>query len=192
MLGIPRKTQLWHRWKSLRNIPFRRKWFVGYDLDGNTYWEFRDHNNPGRLRRQIAHNRPYFLFGKYNVHPMWMQWLQFTRHRAPTLVDLVNDAKRLQRIRILAQHADAKWKSVPLKSETQTEDPRIGSAWSGQPTAPPAEEERTGWGDAPPADSAKDNVQMAFEHAQSQNRQGPKVHRDELGQVTVEHVHKTK
>lgn len=29
-----------HRWQSLRSVPFRRRFFIGYDLDGNSYWEF--------------------------------------------------------------------------------------------------------------------------------------------------------
>lgn len=185
MEGIPWRTQLWHRWKSLRNVPFRKKWFVGYDLEGNSYWEFRDRNNPSRLRRQIAHNRPHYMFGAFQPHPMWIQWLQFTRAKPPTLQDLVNDAQRLQRLKVLAEHADQKWRSKPLKSSSNSknEDPRLDSAWSGQSVKPQFNEERTGWGEEP---QEKDNVRLALEHAESQNKEQPRVYRDRLGQVTVE------
>ncbi|KAM3444793.1 hypothetical protein NHJ13734_001143, partial [Beauveria thailandica] len=32
--------QAWLRWKSLR-LPWRKRFLVGFDLQGNTYWEFR-------------------------------------------------------------------------------------------------------------------------------------------------------
>lgn len=43
-----------HRWQSLRSVPFRRRFFVGYDLDGNSYWEFYvDGNKDVRPRRIV-------------------------------------------------------------------------------------------------------------------------------------------
>lgn len=50
--------QMIHRWKALRTVPFRRKFFIGYDLDGNTYWEFRNDNNPLRARRIVDYREP--------------------------------------------------------------------------------------------------------------------------------------
>ncbi|KAL2164157.1 hypothetical protein VTH06DRAFT_3371, partial [Thermothelomyces fergusii] len=31
----------WYKWKMLR-LPWRRRFLVGFDLSGNTYWEFLD------------------------------------------------------------------------------------------------------------------------------------------------------
>lgn len=45
--------QMYFKWRSLRNVPFRKKFFIGYDLDGNTYWEFYNENNPYKARRII-------------------------------------------------------------------------------------------------------------------------------------------
>lgn len=191
MLGIPRKTQFWHKWKALRRVPFRKSWFVGYDLEGNSYWEMIDHNNPHRLRRKVSLDRPYFHFSDFKPHPMWMQWLQFTRPTAPSLIDLVNDAKRLNRMKLLALQAEEKWKSVPLKSSTTPvhEDPRIGTAWGGSKPAESRVE--------PSAESTEDpaQTQQQQQHAKLQNvlkemesrqKDSPKVVRDHMGQVKVE------
>jgi hypothetical protein len=50
--------QWWHKWQAARNVPFRKKFFVGYDLDGNTYWEFKNHNDPYRMRRIVEYRLP--------------------------------------------------------------------------------------------------------------------------------------
>ena len=45
---------LWHRYKALR-LPWRRQFLAGADLHGNTFWEFKDALNAGRLRRMVKH-----------------------------------------------------------------------------------------------------------------------------------------
>ncbi|KAH0274182.1 hypothetical protein KCU84_g19818, partial [Aureobasidium melanogenum] len=47
--------QAWYKWKSLR-LPWRRKWLVGADLSGNTFWEFKDAINAGRMRRIVQYS----------------------------------------------------------------------------------------------------------------------------------------
>ncbi|ODQ68919.1 hypothetical protein LIPSTDRAFT_76553 [Lipomyces starkeyi NRRL Y-11557] len=44
---------LYLRWKALRNVPFRKRFLIGTDLEGNTFWEWRNLNNPGRQRRMV-------------------------------------------------------------------------------------------------------------------------------------------
>lgn len=194
-LGIPWKKQLWHKWKTLRRIPFRKSWFIGYDLEGNSYWELVDHNNPHRLRRKVSLDRPYFHFSDFKPHPMWMQWLQFTRPMAPTLADLINDAKRQYRLKLLTKQAEEKWKSVPLKpSMGGNSDPRLDTAWGGQPIQHAAHPESSSAEGAPEyqpasADAPSNsqlNYQQVLEEVAKRQKNDPKVTRDHLGQVKVQ------
>lgn len=50
--------QMYYKWRALRTVPFRKRFFVGYDLDGNTYWEFFNPNNPFRPRRIVDYRIP--------------------------------------------------------------------------------------------------------------------------------------
>lgn len=136
MQPLPWKTRVWHQWKSLKNIPFRRKWFIGYDLDGNSYWELIDHNNPFRLRRKVEMKNKHAHIGDFKPLPQWMQWLRHTRANAPTMEELLADQRRQARIRLLAQEAEQRWASVPLKSNDSAKgsDPRMSSAWMGTPS----------------------------------------------------------
>lgn len=110
--------KIWHQWKSLKNVPFRKKWFVGYDLDGNTYWEFSNYNNPrGRLRRIVEYREKKSNFTDYKLPPMWLQWLRHTRPQMPTLQQLLAEEQRQQVMKILAQRADNKWKQESVVEE---------------------------------------------------------------------------
>lgn len=184
ILGIKWKTQLWHRWRALRNVPFRRKWFVGYDLEGNSYWELTDHNNPTRLRRKVSLDKPYFHFSDFKPHPMWMQWMQFTRPEPPSLEDLRADAQRQMRLRQLSREAETKWRTVPLKSASaKQQDPRIESSWSGERSSSvqPEKTENTETYTAKPASK----IQIAMEKALSRSKKDRMVVRDELGQAKI-------
>jgi hypothetical protein len=48
--------QLWCRWKALR-LPWRKRFLVGADLSGNTFWEFKDALNSNRFRRIVQYRR---------------------------------------------------------------------------------------------------------------------------------------
>ncbi|OBA14317.1 uncharacterized protein OGAPODRAFT_9851 [Ogataea polymorpha] len=73
---IPLWKQLYYKWKSLRTIPLRKKFFVGYDLTGNTYWEFFVERKKGiRPRRLYQPYKPQeFIVDYYENIPV--QWLQ--------------------------------------------------------------------------------------------------------------------
>lgn len=107
----PYWKRILHKFQSRRDIPFRRKFFVGYDLHGNTYWEFTIDGNMQRLRRKLEPFEEKLFKADYfeTVPPQWLQWLRRTRYDAPTLQELTNDQIRQQRIKILAQQADRKW-----------------------------------------------------------------------------------
>ncbi|VEU21290.1 DEKNAAC102515 [Brettanomyces naardenensis] len=105
-LLVPFYKRAWYKWKSLKNVPFRKQFFAGYDLKGNTYWEFFPQGTTNIKPRRIWH--PYrsqsFLFDYYDKLPIqWLQWLRYSRWKAPTVQELVDDEKRLQRLQKLVK-----------------------------------------------------------------------------------------
>lgn len=109
--------QAYLRWRSLRNVPFRKKFFIGYDLDGNTYWEFHNDNNPLRPRRIVEYRENKGNWVDYKMPPQWMQWLRFTRPHYPTLQELYADKVRQEILKLKVKAAEERWKSIPLKKE---------------------------------------------------------------------------
>lgn len=120
---IRRKYSPWkilqHKWQARRDIPFRRKFFVGYDLYGNTYWEFTEDKNMSRLRRKMQPLRQELFEVDYfkTVPPQWLQWLRRTRDKVPTLEELIQDQMRQERMKMLAASADEKWKLEKMRLE---------------------------------------------------------------------------
>lgn len=107
--------QAYLKWCSLRTVPFRKKFFIGYDLDGNTYWEFHNYNNPYRPRRIVEYRETNLNWVDYKMPPQWMQWLRYTRPHYPTLEELYNDKVRQEVLKLKVKAADERWKSIPLK-----------------------------------------------------------------------------
>ncbi len=131
-------TQLYHKWRALKGIPYRNKIFIGkcflflanhfvsiinidffyclgYDLEGNTFWEFRIGNNsPGRLRR-IVEYRTKKNWADHKIAPQWAQWLRYARIDSPTLEELRGDLLRQQIVKQRAAQINKEWESVPLK-----------------------------------------------------------------------------
>ncbi|KAK6201307.1 uncharacterized protein RJT21DRAFT_1253 [Scheffersomyces amazonensis] len=110
-----------HKFQARRDIPFRRKFFIGYDLFGNTYWEFTIDGNLQRLRRKMEPYKEQLFKVDYfsTVPPPWLQWLRRTRYDAPTLQELIEEQSRQERIKLLAQNADAKWYNAKLKLDEE-------------------------------------------------------------------------
>lgn len=115
MDNIAKKYPVWkrvlHKFQARRDIPFRRRFFVGYDLHGNTYWEFTPDGNMLRLRRKLEPFQEILFKADYfhTIPPQWLQWLRRTREAPPTLQELIDDQLRQQKIKILAQQADQRW-----------------------------------------------------------------------------------
>ncbi|KAI0480150.1 hypothetical protein GGR56DRAFT_255558 [Xylariaceae sp. FL0804] len=119
--------QAWYKWKALR-LPWRKRFLVGLDLSGNTYWEFRlvrpprDANpvHPGngrdaedaRWRRIVQYPRSAHL-SDVAVPPAWHQWLRHRRAAPPSLAEQRADVARRDRARALAAEADARWEAKP-------------------------------------------------------------------------------
>ncbi|KAM3553632.1 hypothetical protein MY1884_006567 [Beauveria asiatica] len=119
--------QAWLRWKSLR-LPWRKRFLVGFDLQGNTYWEFRlttrgtgaaAPNALGeveRWRRIVQYPRGTHL-SSVKVGPLWHQWLRYTRRDPPSLDEQRADVARRARVKQLAADADARWAAKPRVME---------------------------------------------------------------------------
>ncbi|KAF2859195.1 hypothetical protein K470DRAFT_219661 [Piedraia hortae CBS 480.64] len=102
---------LWYRWKALR-LPWRKRFFVGLDLDGNTFWEFKDTISSQRLRRIVKHKNAAY-FSDIQVSPQWMQWLRHARKEAPTIAEQQHEISRQATMKMLAERADERWKALP-------------------------------------------------------------------------------
>ncbi|PNY24109.1 Uncharacterized protein TCAP_05950, partial [Tolypocladium capitatum] len=97
-------AQAWYRWKALR-LPWRKRFFIGHDLHGNTYWEFRltrgaddgAASHGERWRRIVTYPRSTHL-SDVSVSPLWHQWLRHTRPDAPSLAEQRGDVVRQERV----------------------------------------------------------------------------------------------
>lgn len=103
---------------SRRSVPhpllpkLKANYNSGLDLQGNTYWEFRDTLSPGRMRR-IVDYPPHVQYSDVSSHitPAWHQWLRHTRQAAPTLAEQELDVLRQRRVKVLAAQADKRWEA---------------------------------------------------------------------------------
>ncbi|KAF2197890.1 hypothetical protein GQ43DRAFT_443840 [Delitschia confertaspora ATCC 74209] len=103
--------RLWYSWKMIK-LPWRRKWLVGFDLQGNTFWEFKDALHSNRNRRIVKYSR-WTHYGDVNISPSWVQWLRHTRFDPPSLAEQQADVIRQERIKMLAAQADERWAAKP-------------------------------------------------------------------------------
>lgn len=89
----------------------------GLDLQGNTYWEFRDlrgdPNDPAVRWRRIVEYPRNTHFGDVKVPPQWHQWLRQTRANPPSIQEQHAEVVRQQQIKYLAAEADARWEAKP-------------------------------------------------------------------------------
>ncbi|KAF6827354.1 NADH-ubiquinone oxidoreductase assembly factor N7BML [Colletotrichum plurivorum] len=135
--------EAWYKWKSLR-LPWRKRFLVGRDLQGYTYWEFREFrgDGPGRFRRIVHYPRSTYL-SDVKVSPLWHQWLRHTREHPPTLEEQAREVRRQERMKMLAAQADARWEAKPRVmdapgGQTGQPLPALNTAQS-QPVAPELE-----------------------------------------------------
>jgi NADH dehydrogenase [ubiquinone] 1 alpha subcomplex assembly factor 2 len=85
---------------------------AGQDLQGNTFWEFKDKLNARRLRRIVRYPRSTH-YADIKISPQWHQWLKHTRYEAPTIEEQQADLARQAQLKYLAQLADERWASKP-------------------------------------------------------------------------------
>ncbi|ROT42829.1 hypothetical protein SODALDRAFT_342098 [Sodiomyces alkalinus F11] len=105
--------EAWYKWKALR-LPWRKRFLVGRDLNGNTFWEFRESRGagPGRFRRIVKYPRSTH-YSEVKVSPIWHQWLRHVREQPPSLQEQAQDIKRQEKMKILAAQANARWEAKP-------------------------------------------------------------------------------
>lgn len=104
---VPFWKQMVHRFQAMP-FPLRRKFFRGYDLDGNSYWEFYLERQQVRPRRIVEPIAPQSLLFNYfdKVPIQWTQWLRYARHDAPTPMELIKEEERIEKLQALAQIKD--------------------------------------------------------------------------------------
>ncbi|KAI1325159.1 hypothetical protein F5Y16DRAFT_401620 [Xylariaceae sp. FL0255] len=136
----------WLQWKALR-LPWRKRFLVGLDLQGNTYWEFRlargdqppplsatSNKNLSQTQtpfRRLVHYPRSTHYSEVKVPPAWHQWLRYQREFPPTIQEQTAEVQRQERIKVLAAEADARWeaKDSLLDMPTTTKQAgRIGPA----------------------------------------------------------------
>ncbi|KAF4965023.1 hypothetical protein FSARC_7117 [Fusarium sarcochroum] len=111
-------ARAWYQWKALR-LPWRKRFLMGYDLQGNTYWEFRltrGVENNERWRRIVKYPRSAH-YSSVKVSPQWHQWLRHTREEPPSVEEQQGDVMRRVRMQKLAAEADARWEAKPRVME---------------------------------------------------------------------------
>ncbi|KAE9380486.1 hypothetical protein N431DRAFT_323820 [Stipitochalara longipes BDJ] len=103
----------WYRWKSFK-LPWRKRFLVGLDLQGNTFWEFRDtlSSHTSRMRRIVQYPASTH-YSDIKISPQWHQWLRHTRSNPPSLTEQSQDVIRRQNLKVLAAEADARWAAKP-------------------------------------------------------------------------------
>ncbi|UKZ59343.1 uncharacterized protein TrAtP1_000656 [Trichoderma atroviride] len=117
-------AQAWYKWKALR-LPWRKRFLIGFDLQGNTFWEFRltrgAQDSPERWRRIVSYPRSTH-YSQVKVSPQWHQWLRHTRREAPTMDEQRAELVRQERMKLLAAEADARWEAKPRVMEAPREE----------------------------------------------------------------------
>ncbi|KAF3922506.1 hypothetical protein AA313_de0210297 [Arthrobotrys entomopaga] len=108
---LPPFKRLYYRWKSMR-LPWRKRYFIGMDLEGNTFWEFRDRLVASRARRIIDFRGGVHSLANYSefrVDPQWHQWLRCTRYEPPTVAELQAEVTRRKTMVERVRLADERW-----------------------------------------------------------------------------------
>ncbi|KAL9489308.1 hypothetical protein ACSS6W_001585 [Trichoderma asperelloides] len=148
MSGTPKRigpfSQAWYKWKALR-LPWRKRFLIGFDLQGNTFWEFRltrgAQDSSERWRRIVSYPRSTH-YSQVKVSPQWHQWLRHTRREPPTLEEQRAELVRQERIKLLAAEADARWEAKPRVMEAPRGEEEEGLAAPGRRLPLASAEER--------------------------------------------------
>ncbi|TGJ84986.1 hypothetical protein E0Z10_g3783 [Xylaria hypoxylon] len=107
--------KIWYQWKSLR-LPWRKRFFVGRDPQGNTYYELRQPRGDApetAAYRRLVHYPRSTPYSEVKVPPAWHQWLRHQRPEPPSMVEQASELQRQARMKLLAAEADARWEAKP-------------------------------------------------------------------------------
>ncbi|KAM0799025.1 hypothetical protein BDR22DRAFT_349101 [Usnea florida] len=111
-------TAIWRKWKTLE-LPWRKRWLAGTDLNGNTFWYFKPSLAFTRPRR-ILENNPKIPYSDIEISPSWHQWLRGTRSTPPSLPEQIQDVQRQRELKRLVAAADARWAAKPSVLDRRT------------------------------------------------------------------------
>ncbi|KAK0526784.1 hypothetical protein OC834_004682 [Tilletia horrida] len=108
----------------------RARYFAGYDLAGNAFYEYPSRSgstDPRHTRRVIdwKEKREPSEYDQSSIPAQWVAWLRHTRRQAPTLEELQVDAERIMRVRENARliaERDAAWRASLLQAPAAGED----------------------------------------------------------------------
>ncbi|KAF4339244.1 hypothetical protein FBEOM_6836 [Fusarium beomiforme] len=159
-------SRAWYKWKALR-LPWRKRFLMGYDLQGNTYWEFRltrGAESNERWRRIVKYPRSTH-YSSVKVSPQWHQWLRHTREEPPSIEEQHSDVMRRIRMQKLAAEADARWEAKPrvMEAPQAAPAPLLSPA-----TASPLQQDVR-------KDEQKDPDAKNSEESETETRDGPWV-----------------
>ncbi|KAK8197387.1 hypothetical protein HDK77DRAFT_433393 [Phyllosticta capitalensis] len=132
--------QWWYKWKALE-LPWRKKVLRGFDLAGNTFWEFKNVHNAQRWRRIVKYTGKTH-YSEVKVPPVWMQWLRHARADPPSLPEQQMEQARQLRMKQLAAEADARWAAKPSALDPPSRDQPVMVLQPHDPMAQKQQEEK--------------------------------------------------
>ncbi|CAG8574491.1 13569_t:CDS:2 [Ambispora gerdemannii] len=116
-------SRLASAWKQAR-FPWRSKFYVGSDLDGNEYYETsRILGNSGRPKR-IVNLKQQIKFSDYTgdeIPVQWQSWLRHTRFDPPTIEELKIANQKREIIIERAKRLDQEWNERKRQLQKQKE-----------------------------------------------------------------------
>lgn len=177
----------------LRTFPSdkRKKNMTGFDLSGNTYWEFRIAGSGAtdRWRRIVKYPRSTH-YSDIRISPQWHQWLRYTRPDPPSVHEQRVDQSRQAQMKQLAAQADARWEAKPRLTDApastgkpgepgQQPLPALASARSAAPAGAGAGKDAEGsWVEGKPAGSAaRETSEAAAADSKTQTQQQQQTRR---------------
>ncbi|CAG8680399.1 7183_t:CDS:2, partial [Ambispora leptoticha] len=97
-------------WKQTR-FPWRSRFYVGSDLDGNEYYETRVLGSSNRPKRMVDLKQPkkYSDYTGDEIPVQWQSWLRHTRFDPPTIEELKIANQRREMIIERANKLDQEW-----------------------------------------------------------------------------------
>ncbi|KAG5915383.1 hypothetical protein E4U61_004641 [Claviceps capensis] len=174
-------ARAYYRWKTLR-LPWRKRFFIGCDLQGNTYWEFKLTSADTRMRRIV--NYPSRTYNsQVKVSPLWHQWLRYARNTPPSLDEQHEDVVRKERMKVLAAEADARWEAKPrLLGTDEPSQATLGAGKKAEINVEGETQQQMGAGGAEGAETAQgaqsvkdvDKVDDSWEKAKKAQKVGDK------------------
>ncbi|PPQ72725.1 hypothetical protein CVT24_012559 [Panaeolus cyanescens] len=86
--------------------------YVGRDLEGNTFYEMKNWNDPSRTKRTVQYHIPEdswkYIGGGKRLPVQWTAWLTHTRPNPPTIEELQADQLRMERLQANVARIEAR------------------------------------------------------------------------------------